>query len=304
MAWMWESWEEFVRYVQPVGVQRGRFQHALQAPELERLGELLEAVHDLRKANAALAKLGFDGKRTNPPKDAVTMHDANNRVIEAVYAGETLLLFHKRLTLTDASYGFLHAHDILEHWDRYAATTRIEVEIHRLTEDVDLLLQGYDRLVREDEHLLVDELELPTELKQDFEAARNLFSIGFDDIGLFIAGRGLEKMLRRIARDRKIVIVRNKPTPADEAEFYDLIEALSRVRWKTRKAPLIAPETKALLHYLRSLRNRGAHKGHEPSDVEGAREKACVIAKTAAQLWKSVDGKRAQLTPTNIPKDW
>jgi hypothetical protein len=52
-----------------------------------------------------------------------------------------------------------------------------------------------------------------------------------------------------------------------------LIETLSRVRWKTRKVPLIAAETKALLHYLRSFRNRGAHKGQDGSEVEGAREK-------------------------------
>jgi hypothetical protein len=304
MAWLWEGWEEFVRHVQPVAVQRGRFQHASHATELELLGDLLEAVHDLRKANGALATLGFNGKKAVKPTDKSTLHEAHNRVIEAVYAGEALLLFHKRLTLSEASYGFLHAHDILEHWDRYAATTRIQMEIHRLTEDVDLLLQGYDRLVREDERLLVNELDdLPEELERDFQAARNLFSIGLDDIGLFIAGRGLEKVLRRIARDRKLFIVRGKPVPAEDADFYDLIEALSRVRWKTRKASLISTETKAL-HYLRSIRNRGAHKGHETSAIEGAREKACVVAKTAAQLWESVDGTRAQLAPTNIPKDW
>jgi hypothetical protein len=304
MAWLWESWEEFVKYVQPVAVQCGRFQHACRATELELLGELSEAVRDLRKANAALATLGFDGKRTKQPKDEARMHEARNEVINAVYAGEALLLLHKRLTLNDASYGFLHAHDILEHWDRYAATTRIEGEIHQLTKDVDLLLHGYDRLVREDERLLIDELKLPEELTCDFKIARNLFSIGLDDIGLFLTGRGLEKVLRRIARDRKIVIVRKKPEPAEDAEFYDLIEALSRVRWKTRKVPLIVAETKALLHYLRSIRNRGAHKGQHGSEVEGAREKACVIAKTAARLWDDVHGNRAQLAPVSIPKDW
>lgn len=304
MAWLWESWEEFARYVVPVAIQSGRFWHADQAPELEVLGELLEAVHDLRKANQALATLGFDEKRTKEALDEVTLDEARNQVIEAVYAGEALLLLHKRLTMSESSYGFLHAHDILEHWDRYAATTRIAGEIHRLTQDVDFLLQGYDRLVREDERLLLNELDLPKELERDFQAARDLFSIGLDDIGLFVAGRGLEKILRRIARDRKIVIAQKKPVPADEADFYDLIEALSRVRWTTRKVSLISPETKALLHYLRSIRNRGAHRGHSAPEAEGAREKAAVIAKTAAQLWKSVEGRRAQLAPKTVPKDW
>lgn len=81
-------------------------------------------------------------------------------------------------------------------------------------------------LVREDEQLLIDGLDLPEELTYDFRLARNVFSIGLDEVGLFVAGRGLEKVLRRIARGRKIaVVVRTKQKPAAEPDFYDLIEA-------------------------------------------------------------------------------
>lgn len=305
MAWLWESWEEFVRDVEPVAIQRGRFQHARHATELDLLKDLLEAVRDFRAANEGLAALGFDGKSTKQTKDDTTLHKAHNLVIEAVYAGEALLLHHRRLALSDASYGFLHQHDIIEPWERYAGTTRIAVEIYQLTKDIDGLLEGYQRLVREDEQLLIDGLDLPEELTYDFRLARNVFSIGLDEVGLFLAGRGLEKVLRRIARDRKIaVVVRTKQKPAAEADFYDLIEALSRVSWKTRKVPLITKDTRALLHYLRELRNRGAHKEETVASVEGAREKATVIAKTAMQLWSRVDGNRARLDPTVILKDW
>jgi hypothetical protein len=303
MAWLWESWEEFVGYVNPVAVQPGRFRHAIQATEMELLHDLLESVRGLRDANKALGELGFDGKNLKNAKDNVTLHEGHNRVIEAVYAGEALLLHHKRLTMSEASYGFLSQHDILEHWDRYAATTRISREIHQLSEDIDKLLDGYERMAREDERLAG--LELPDELEQDFRLARNLFSIGLDDVGLFIAARGLEKVLRRIARDRKITtVIKNKNIPTQDADFYDLIETLARVRWKTRNVPLISPDTKALLHYLRSLRNRGAHKGHGQSEEEGIREKACLVAKTAGKLWASVDGKRARVEPVILTKDW
>lgn len=222
MAWLWECWEEFDRYVRPIAVQEGRFRHIQRATELESLGDLLDAVRDLRAANRALTSLGFDDTMKMEPKDEATMHKAHSEVMNAVYAGEALLLHHRRLTITNASYGFLHAHDILDHWERYAANTRILREIQKFTVDVDRLLEGYDRLVRDDERLLVDDLELPEDLKRDFEAARNLFSIGLDDIGLFIAGRGLEKILRRIAKDRKIGTHKSWyfGTPSPSIAFY------------------------------------------------------------------------------------
>lgn len=305
MAWLWESWEEFERHVEPVAVQRGRFTYARRATELEVLGELLEAVRELRNANGVLAKLGFDDKRTMQSKDEETMHKAHNEVINAVYAGEAILLFHKRLTTTDAAYGFLHAHDILEHWDRYTANQRILREIHQLTKDVDRLLNGYDQIARADERLLLEGLDLPEELEDDFRLARNLFSIGLDEVGLFTAARGLENVLRRIAHDRNFVtVIKNKQKPTMDVDFYDLIETFARVRWKTNQAPLLSPDTKALLHYLRTLRNRGAHQAPNPSTKEGVREKACLVANAAGQLWSSADRKRARLDSIVISKDW
>jgi hypothetical protein len=184
MAWLWESWEKFVEHIQPVAIQRGRFQQTCRATELDQLKELLESADKLYSANKALKHLGFDGERTKQTKDAATLHEARNRVIEAVYAGETLLLCHKRLALSEVSYGFLHSHDILEHWERYSLTNRISAEIYQLTVDINGILDGYERLAREDELLLLDGLDLPEELMCDFRLARNVFSIGLDEVGL------------------------------------------------------------------------------------------------------------------------
>jgi hypothetical protein len=303
MAWLWESWEEFVREVGPVSTRRASFGRSRNATEMDSLGQLLSAVHDLTYAVHGLGKLGFGNKvATDKPE---ILHEARNRVIEALYAGEQLLLYHKRLARSEASYGFLHQLDLLEHWDRYASSARLSFEIEQFITDAEELLEGYERMVREDERFIVDDLEVPDELKQDFQLARNLFSIGLDEVGLFVAGRGLEKVLRRIAAGREISFQsKSRTLPADVADLNDLIEIMSRVKWKVRNELLISRDTKALLHYIRTVRNRGAHTGHRGSDAEGLREKAGVIAKCAGQLWIEVATSKAKVFPTTILKDW
>lgn len=283
----------------------GRFRHASQATELDQLKELLEAHRALERVNSALSRFEFEKKIHTSALDAATLHQTRNLVIEAVYAGEALLMLHKRLALTESSHGFLYSHDILDHWDRYVEIGRVPYEVDRLTKDVQQLLEGYERLLREDERFLISNLDLPEELESDFLLARNVFSIGLDDIGLFLAGRGLEKVLRRIAKDRKIeTVVNKKQKPADQIEFYNLIEVLSRVHWKVLKTPLIAKDVKHLLHFLREIRNRGAHRGETVASIEGAREKAMVVASTANKLWNEVYGNRTKLDPLAVAKDW
>jgi hypothetical protein len=61
---------------------------------------------------------------------------------------------------------------------------------------------------------------------QDFRLSGNLLSVGIDEIGLFIAARGLEKVLRKIARDRKSLLesAKRKTVPADGVDLHDLID--------------------------------------------------------------------------------
>ncbi|MGC2388968.1 MAG: hypothetical protein WA621_06185, partial [Candidatus Acidiferrum sp.] len=99
---------------------------------------------------------------------------------------------HKRLAKSDFSYGFLHQKDILDHWDRYEKSGRVASEIQQLMADVRELRKGYYDFVDAEDRFLLDDLDLPPPLESDFRLARNLFSIGFDEVGLLIAGRGLE----------------------------------------------------------------------------------------------------------------
>lgn len=226
-------------------------------------------------------------------------------VIEAIHAGEELLLYHRRLAISEASYGFLHQHTVLDHWDRYKRTDRIAFEIEQLVKEIRRLLDGYEQIAREDERFITDNLDIPPELERDFRLSRDLFSVGFDETGLLVAGRGLEGVLRQIARNRRILIeARGKVFPASEADLHDLIETMSVIRWKVKGVPLISRDTKALLHYLRTIRNSGAHPSRDDLGTESLRETASVVANTATRIWKSVSSSRARLSPTTVQKSW
>src|SRR5229473_3266739 len=262
MAWLWSSWQEYLDYVHPVAVNsRGHFNAAVRRSTFEAESQLADAVRQLSGSMQSLAELGFTGKDDNvPPNDASILQRARRLVIELIYAGEELLLYHERLARSMASYGFLHQHDILEHWDRYG--DGVFREIDQLITDASELLAGYHEIKEADEQFLVYtlNLKLPPDLESDFRLARNLFSVGFDDVGVLIAGRGLEGVLRKIAQVRRILIeIKGRAEPASDADFADLIEAMYRVRWKAAGSRLITTETRALLHYLRALRNGHAH---------------------------------------------
>lgn len=223
----------------------------------------------------------------------------------AVYAGEELLLYHKRLAESKEAYGFLHQHSLPDHWGRYAQTRRIIKEISQFVCDVDELLRGLDVMAEAENEFIVGSIDLPALLEGDFRLARNLFSVGFDEVGLLIAGRGLEGVLRRITEVRNISLEeKGKRTPASEASLHDLIEIMHQLRWKKKQTRLITAETKALLQYLKTVRNSGAHSAAGTRSVVNLREKAVVIAETASRLWGAISETKAHLHSKVIQKTW
>lgn len=306
MSWLWRSWDEFDSTTHPVALQRGAFNLARRNTRLESAGRLLTSVAKLTSAIHDLKVLGFALEDAHLGKAPTGLETAHRHVEEAVYAGEELLLYHKRLALSEASYGFLHAHELFEQWDRYIGTMRITHEIYQFIIDCRELIDGYHQMARADERFMLEDIELPENLGADFRTARNLFSVGFDEIGLLIAGRGLEGVLRRVAKDRRILIQTAKGSPknASEVDFADLIEVIGRVRWKTRDVPLVSRETKTLLHYLRTIRNSQAHPQEEGDRSRTARETARLTAVTANSIWNETSTSRARLHPTTVMKDW
>lgn len=86
---------------------------------------LFEAASELEAGLNTLDELGFTGDGDDfPPDDALSQ--AQMAALAVINAGERLLLFHKRLALSGAAYGFLHSHDLLDHWNRYGRSDVIE----------------------------------------------------------------------------------------------------------------------------------------------------------------------------------
>lgn len=302
MAWLWNSWEEYSARVRPHEMMAGHFNQSRVATAFQAHQDLLSAANTLRESLNQLREAGFvAGRRTRSAPTGKRI-DLLTTVAQTIRAGEELLLYHKRLALSGASYGFLHTNDLLDHWDRYSQNDRINFEIQQLMKDAGKMLDGYHQMLEEDQVLFVCRLDLPESLEKDFRLARDLFSVGFEETGLLVAGRGLEGVLREIARKRQIMFeVKGKTAPANEADFFDLIEIMSRIRWKTDGTALVPRDTKALLQFLRVTRNSGAHPGASPGRQE-FRETATVVVNTADHLWKSIASRRAKVEPTTVQK--
>jgi hypothetical protein len=118
--------------------------------------------------------------------------------------------------------------------------------------------------------------------------------------------RGLEGVLRRIALTRKLSLrSKGKDTPAVEADLHDLIELTFRIRWKSTGERLILPETRALLHFLRTLRNSGAHApAGERTPTFNLPEKATLVATVSGHLWMKVSTTKARSAEQVIDRNW
>lgn len=285
MAWLWRDDDEFREGIDPAQLDRGR-------PVLKTHREtwfsqhthLCEAAANLHRATQRLRELGFGD---DPPrKDAMSLRETRELTWNVVREGETILLYHKRLGLSDWAYDFLHAHDLDEHWDRYRASDRIYREVAELVIAAERLLDGYRQIEADDERFL-DFVDLPNEVQADFTLCRNLFSAGFDEMGVFAAGRGLEGVLRAIARRRNIT--KADGTPVSDARMIDLIESFARLQF-TNGRPVVEKEIRSLLDYAREVRNVAAHTpGLRPPT---ARQSAEIIASQAQHLWETCKGAR------------
>jgi hypothetical protein len=302
MAWLWTSWEEFSEFVHPVSVNRGLFHITRRHSCFQNQQALYEAVTEIETAMRELHSLGFEGadQRMRTIGTPV-LATAKGVAMGLIRAGEEVMLYHKPLASGMAAYGFLHSHDLMEHWERYGPG-RVPREIDQLLADTQDLLTGYRQWIEENENFLVDELRLPPELEVDFRIARDLFSVGFDEAGLLIAGRGLEGTVRTVAKKRRIQLqLKSKAVPLAEARFADLIDGMAQLRWKQSAKQLITSDTTALLHFLRNIRNGGAHPTTEARKLATKpRDTARLIAQTASHLWEEIGNSRKALTSTTV----
>ena len=304
MAWTWESFEHYKEFVQPVEMNTLlKYNNVLLGSVAMRVSRLAIAAHQLEQSIETLRNQGFVANpRCDIPDEIVSR--AHETCIDLIEAGETALLVHQPLAVSDNAYGFLHQHTILKHWDRYVASRRIAAEICRLVDDAAALLAGYRDLAEADNRFLATDVSLPRRLHIDFLTARDLFSIGQDEMALFAASRGLEATLRLAAKMRRLQVRhRSTSSPAAELSFHDLIEYFYRLEWRKGGERVLSKSLRGLLHYLRQVRNAGAHATSAEVPLQ-PRETALIIAAAANELWHKIAISKGRFRVSVIDRTW
>lgn len=241
-----------------------------------------ELLLDLRELRTDHRKLG-NVLKTKETKSAYD--DAHELSVGICHYGESLLLHQRWLAEDLASGRFLNAKEAIHHAARGSHREATFYDFRNLHESVDEMLAVYDRwLTDRSSYIVYDVHDLPTEMKQDFRQGRGLFSLGFDEMGLFACGRGLERVARSILEERGVQItVKGSGTPASQVSLHTLIECLDRLRWDD-DSRFVGKQALQLLHWVRAVRNEGAH----PTDSDlDASLMAPIVAKAAMSLWQS-----------------
>jgi hypothetical protein len=244
-----------------------------------------ELFSHVAKLEEGLALLRGWLKQGNPEAD----NDILAVATSLCHHGELMLLFQRRLATMpggEGAYGFLHGKETVERYidDRSKPPSRYELE--QLSDDVDTLLKSFDDAMARDQRFLLDDArELPEELRIDFRIARDLCSVGFEDVALIVCGRGFEKVVRAIMSERKIVVTSgSKPKPASRAMLNDLIGAMSKLRWKDDGASVFSATSITLMHWVRDVRNGAVHEGEEEIAAD-ERATALVLTQVSSSLW-------------------
>lgn len=285
-SWRWDSDDEFREHVHPHAINEVRYvwQSWTILSFAQSAKRLYEEVAELR---AALKQLEALLKRKEAPR---MLEQATEVAVSICHFGERVLLLQKRLALSDHAYGFLHGKEAIPHAAHQTFKPPSLWDLRQLAEDTRKLLDGFDRLELEDADFLISGLDLPDDLEPDFRLARDLFSVGFDETGLLIAGRGLEGVLRRIVVERGIRIGSHSK-PAEEARLREIIDAFTRERWADG-SPMLKREAAQMFQWLRETRNVGAHPG-ETGPFGPPREIAFLVVRSAQQLWTRHRAERA-----------
>ncbi len=205
----------------------------------------------------------------------------------------------------------------MEHWDRYAKNSRIAIEIQQLTKATDELLDGLAQLARADEHFIVDDIDLPDSLgiRSFCATPRNLFSVGFDEVGLLAAGRGLEGVLRQIARRKRRILLqargkeaRNRHTRSTSTiSLKSCSESAGRLEFDVE---LISRETQIAAsvrmcgpfeiaeHARRNRSNETSSPRETAKSYDTSRPQTHVVAEFSCKTRVRV------IHPTTVEKDW
>ena len=305
----WKSFEEYKDWVDPSFVDRpGPWRRTQRDCLLE---NVMQMTKYLEKVSDELAELEERVGRWKEEQisEADFLHQARNLAISIVCDAEHLFLYTPELVKSDYSYDFLHEKELYDKWDGYKSSPRLLEAVEEFAQSTQQVITGFYKIRSTVEEFIIDSTEdLPDKLNADFRTARDLFSVDMEEAGAFFAGRGLEGVLREIARALKLRVEhKGKQIPLHEMDLADVAEAFRRARWKKNGHPVIDRKVKALLDLLRAARNATAHRSKKAADQHENpdwREIAKLSAKTANAIWLTSGKGRKKLTTTIIVRDW
>jgi len=313
MTWLWLSYAEYKDSISPIYADDPNMYRITTTNSwFENLNQMFIVHESFNDHLNELRRMGF--YKRPPYKNKKLPPDIQGVIWNVIHFGEFFLLYNKRLAHSRWASNFLYTKEVA----KLLANQDTEIKerdfsiIHDLYMAGEKLLEGHHEFKTEDDNFLIEDLRnvySRKDLMLDFVLARNLFSIGIDGIGAFVASRGFEGILREVAKRKGLTLKlqNGKTMLGSEASFHDLIELCYRARWRKDKRRLIKEETKHLLHYLRTTRNYSAHpssQASDPSENRNWRSVATLVAETANSVWGDAQRERAQLISKEIPKEW
>lgn len=303
IAAMWRSYDDFHQWNFPVAIGNPRGLYRLYARQtaLERTANLVERLNALEKTTRELDAVW--SPHETPHSSGLT--GSRQLVIELACDGEEVLLYCEPVGRSEIAAGFRSEKNLFEHWDRYTVK-RLGIELPKLIAAARDLSVSVRAHIGEHGHVLNSLTgDLPPHLQSHFLVARDLWSVEMGEMAGFAALRGLEAVLREITRKSGNTLRRNgrKVEPVADLDLFDLIEASHRLRWVSDKRPVLDRRTRAILHYLRQVRNATAHPESD-DNVDTWDETVMSATKQAAGLWKISKHGRRKAMPRELSRDW
>lgn len=304
MSWNWQSPEEYLAHIEPICVETVNLIRGSKHRTTAQTWSLMSK--ELYEFSSALEKLeSFSECCPETKLDKESSHALGETIFKLIFHGERLLGYNKRLGTTEEAERFNDSKTLIKDLRLPVVDQRFVVELKEFQEDCHRLSHKFSSQEDEDKRFLADELQLPDELCSDFVTARNLFSVGLEEMGMFAIGRGFERVLREIARRKRLKLLdaKNNQKPLDEADLRDIIEAFYRLNWKDDGSRLIDLSTKAFLDYLRTLRNSVAHPA-KSSILKGWRNEAIIATQKASDIWNQVMVAKRTIKLKAVQRAW
>ncbi len=254
-SWRWPDDDAFTKWVGPLHVNP--VDHVRQSWIARSWVNSLEEFFEAWEAFKGLCDtLEEDvGDRSRREELTEPIHD---RLCQLGYYGEIVLLYRQRLAQSDEGMRFIHYKQFIQHEANELGRRSHISEIRRLIEAAQALREKLEIELHTSDDFIVGRIRsLPADLASEFYIARDLYSVGFDEVGLLVVCRGLEQVIRRILVERKINTIDDQDP--ERAPLARVIDTVISLKWRCNSKAFISSASGQMLHWMRAVRNEGSH---------------------------------------------